>query len=278
MENNKRQQQVTEIDLLSIFKALWENVLSILLATLIAGAIAFGYTFLFISPKYTAKAMMYVNNSSFSFGSTNFSISSGELSAANTLVDVYTAILKSRTTMEEVAAQAEVSYGYEKLSKMVSTQGVTGGIFSVSVESSGPMEAEKIANTIAKILPDRIAEIVDGASVRIVDYAIVPAHRSSPSYAKNTAIGMLLGFLLSAGFVAVKDIFLTQADNIIRSSDDLRNLYPEIPLLAVIPDMRKTSKSGYYSAYYGEEEKKTEKKGKDKKGKEPVKKSGKEAK
>lgn len=276
--DNKRPPQKPQIDLISVFKALWEKALSVLLVTLIAGAIAFAYTFLFISPKYTAKAMMYVNNSSFSFGSTNFSISSGELSAANTLVDVYTSILKSRTTMEEVAAEAGVNYDHETLNKMVSTQGVTGGIFSVSVESSGPMEAEKIANTIAKILPDRIAEIVDGASVRIVDYAIVPAHRSSPSYAKNTLTGMLVGFLLSAGFVAMKDIFLTQADNIIRSSDDLRRLYPEIPLLAVIPDMRKASKSGYYSAYYGEGEKKTEKKGRNIKEKEPGKNPGKEAK
>ena len=60
--------------------------------------------------------------------------------------------------------------------------------FDVTVESENPVEAELVANTIAKILPDRIAEIVDGSSVRIVDYAIIPAHRSSPSYIKNTLI------------------------------------------------------------------------------------------
>ena len=36
----------------------------------------FGVTFIFIDPSYEATASMYVNNSSFSFGSTSFSISS----------------------------------------------------------------------------------------------------------------------------------------------------------------------------------------------------------
>ena len=251
MQKNKT---YNEIDLVQMFKAIWEHILGIIFVTLIGGVIAFAFTSLFISPKYTATATMYVNNSSFSFGSTSFSISSGELSAANTLVDVYSEILKSRTTLEEVISEADLPYTHDELREMIMVQDVTGtGIFSVSVESPSPMEAEKIANTVAKVLPDRIADIVDGASVRIVDNAIVPAHRSSPDYIKNTAIGLLLGFLLSAGLVAMKDILVTQADTVIRSSDELKALYPDIPILAAIPDMRKAGKKGYYySSYYDE--------------------------
>ena len=249
-----RNGQRDEIDLVQLFKALWKHALAILVVTLVGGVVAFLATLTMITPKYTATATMYVNNSSFSFGNTSFSISSGELSAANTLVDVYSEILKSRTTLEEVIAEAEIPYKYTTLSDMVSVNDVSGtGIFSVSVESESPMEAELIANTIAKVLPDRIADIVDGASVRIVDYAIVPAHRSSPSYVKNTAIGLLIGFLLSAGLVAMKDILVTQADTVIRSSDELKALFPDIPILAAIPDMHKVGKKGYYySSYYDE--------------------------
>lgn len=36
------------------------------------------------------------------------------------------------------------------------------GGFSISVTSASPEEAEKIANTIAELLPNRIADIVEG--------------------------------------------------------------------------------------------------------------------
>ena len=123
------------------------------------------------------------------------------------------------------------------------------GIFNITVTSKSPTEAELIANTIAKVLPDRISDIVDGSSVRIVDYAIVPAHRSSPSYLKNTAIGALAGFVLVAGIICLREIMHSGEDVMIHSSDDLEELFPDVPVLAIVPDMRNTTKKGYYSAY-----------------------------
>ena len=38
-------------------------------------------------------------------------------------------------------------------------------------------------------------------------------------------------------------------DVMIHSSDDLEELFPDVPVLAIVPDMRNTTKKGYYSAY-----------------------------
>lgn len=252
MEHKTHNDEI-EIDLLQLFGALWKKALAIILIAVIVGSAAFAYTLFMVEPTYEATASMYVNNSSFSFGSTSFSISSSELSASNSLVSTYIFILESRTTLEDVISDAGLSYTYEELSKMISTQAVTGtAAFTVTVSSNSPTEAELIANTIAKLLPDRIAEIVDGSSVRIVDYAIIPAHRASPSYVKNTAIGILLGGFLAAAFVAVKFIINQQRDEVIHSADELRAIYPDITVMALIPDMRLSNKKGYYySSYYG---------------------------
>lgn len=259
MVNKNQQNGEIEIDLLQLFRALWRNALIIILVAILFGGLAFGYTYMFVSPKYEASAMMYVNNSSVSIGSTSVSITSGELSAASTLVNTYVVILKSRTTLDEVIQESGVPYTVEKLSGMVSASAVSGtGIFRIRVHSSSPTEAELIANTIARVLPDRISDIMDGSSVRVVDYAIVPAHRSSPSYTKNTAIGVLAGVVLVAGIICLKEILTSGEDVIIHSTDDLKELFPEIPVLAVVPDMRMTSKKGYYSAYssyYGSDKK-----------------------
>ncbi len=252
----RKENDEIEIDLLALFKVLWSKALVLVLTALIAGAATFAVTAFLIKPKYEATAAMYVNNSSFSFGSTSFSISSSELTASNSLVATYIFILESRTTLEDVIAAANLPYDYEELSDMITTEAVTGtAAFNVTVESESPVEAELIANTIAKLLPDRIAEIVDGSSVRIVDYAIVPAHRASPSFVKNTALGVLLGLFLSAAVVTVKYIVNEQTNDVITSADDLKALYPDIPVLALIPDMRLSNKKGYYySSYYGGKE------------------------
>lgn len=246
-----------EIDLLELFRALWNRALIIILVAVLTASAVFAFTFFFISPSYDATASIYVNNSSFSFGSTSFSISSSELSASNSLVNTYIYILKSRTTLEDVISKANLPYTYEALSEMITTDAITGtAAFDVTVRSSSPTEAEHIANTIAQVLPERIAEIVDGSSVRIVDYAIVPAHRAAPSYTKNVIIGFLAGAVLAAGIVIVRFLIDEQNDVVIHSADELKELYPNIKVLAMIPDMRLSEKKGYYySSYYGDKAK-----------------------
>lgn len=250
------------IDLLELAKAIWKNILIIALVAVLFGSLAFGYTAFLVEPKYQATASLYVNNSSFSVGSTSFSISTSELNASSSLVDIYIYILKSRTTMEDVIKEANLDYTTEELSKMINAKSVNStAAFEVTVTSTDPAESELIANTIAKLLPDRIAEIVDGSSVRIVDYAIIPARRSSPSMVKNTAMGILAGGFLAAAVVVVMFLLDDKSKVMIQSVDELRAIYPDIMVLAMIPDMRVSDKKkGYYSNYYYYEQAEGEKK------------------
>ena len=254
---NKQNNNVIEIDLLKLFRVLWRRALVIILVALLAASAVFAVTLFFIEPTYQATASFYVNNSSISIGSMNYSISAGELSASTTLVNTYIYILKSRTTLEDVIEKASLPYTYKELDELISTKAVTGtAAFDVTVTTGSPTESELIANTIATVLPERITEIVDGSNVRIVDYAIVPAHRAGPSYSKNLIIGFLAGAVLAAGIITVNYIIDEQNDVVIHSSDELRQLYPDIKVLAMIPDMRLSEQKGYYySSYYGDKKK-----------------------
>ena len=153
---------VMVIDLVQLMQALWHRAWAILLAILIFGGAAFSYAYFLVTPLYKASAMMYVNNSSISVGSTQVNLN--DLTAAQSLVNTYIVILNTRGTLEEVIDQAGLSYDYETLSGMISAGAVNSTeVFSIEVTSADPQEAEKIANTIAELLPDRIAEIVDGS-------------------------------------------------------------------------------------------------------------------
>ena len=253
-------QEEFEIDLFKLIKFLWSKSLVIILISLLVGSLVFGATYLFITPTYEATASFYVNNSSVSLGSARLTINASELSASNNLVYTYVFILKSRTTLEDVIAKADLPYTYKILSKMIEAKPVTNtAAFNVTVTSESPTESELIANTIAEVLPERISEIVDGSNVKIVDYAIVPSGRSAPSFTKNTLIGCIIGAFLAVAIITIRFLIAEQNDVVIHSADELREMYPDISILTLIPDMRLSEKKGYYySSYYGGDKKKKE--------------------
>ena len=235
-----------EIDLLQMASALVKKWWVIAVATVLAGIIAFGYTRLGITPKYEATAMFYVNNSSISG-----KLSLADLNAAEKSVKSYCTILETRLNLEEVIREGNFNYTYEQLKKMIGSQAVNGTeIFSVTVTSSDPQEACDIANIIASVLPQKVADVIDGTKVKVVDYAVVPQTKSSPSTPKNTVLGMLVGFVLSAGVIILLEIF----NDTINSEEWLVTTYgDEIPLLSVVPDVNAKSDRRYYKygGYYG---------------------------
>lgn len=242
----KKSEEFIEIDLLRLFKSVLQKIWAVILSAVIFGAATFGFTYLFIEPTYEARTLLYVNNSSFSVGNTSFNISTSSLSAAQELVNTYIVILKARTSLNEIIEYADIDRSYLELKDMISAAPVNSTeIFEVVVTSTNPAESEKIANAIATLLPKRIAEIVDGSSVRVVDYAIVPTSRSGPSYAKNTFIGIIIGIIISVAIIILRDLF----DVFVREEQYLSQTYP-YPILAAIPNMRNTKSSGYYTSEY----------------------------
>lgn len=245
MANTRQElEEELEIDVYKLLKALWHKAWLIILSIFLCGGLALGITHYLIQPLYESSAQMYVNNSSLSFDSAALNISSGDISASKSLVDTYIVILKSRQVSEEIIRKAEVDLKYEELIEMIAAKPVNSTeIFEVAVTDTDPYRAEKIANTIAGILPEKISNIVEGSTVRIVDYAVIPAWQSSPSLIKNTLIGALIGLLLSAGII----IFLELNDTVIRDENFLLTYYEDIPLLAIVPDIdSKASGKDYY--------------------------------
>lgn len=170
------------IDLLHIFKFLWRKIWIVILAALLAASVGFGLSAFLIKPTYSSTIMLYVNNSSFSLGNTSFSISSSEITAAQSLVKTYGEILDNRTTLERVIEKAKVDYTYEDLHKMIASGSSNDTeIMYVTVTTNDPYEAAKIANCIAEVLPVRIAEIIDGASMEVVDSAVPNLRKVAPA-------------------------------------------------------------------------------------------------
>lgn len=228
----EQQNEYIEIDLLRLLRAVWRHMALVVLAAILCGGAAFAAARYLVPVKYQASTLLYVNNSAISVGSTSISLS--DLSASQSLVETYIVILNTRLTLNEVVEKAGVDYSFTKMKKMVEAEALNGTeIFEVTVTSRDAEEAARIANTIARILPDKIAQIVDGSSVRTVDWAVVPEKPYSPSSPKYAVIGALAGLLLSVGAVVLRELM----DDQIHSEEDLLQTY-SLPLLAMETDLR----------------------------------------
>ena len=118
-------------------------------------------------------------------------------------------------------------------------------IMKVKVTAKDPYEASDIANTIAEVLPVRIAEIIDGASMEVVDSAIPVLEKIAPNITRYTAIGLVLGVLLSAAVIVI----MAMMDDTIHDEDYVIKTY-DYPILAKVPDLMSTGTKKRYGYYY----------------------------
>lgn len=233
------------VDILHIVKTLWKRFWIIILSGLVAAAVGFSVSAFLITPTYSSQVKLYVNNSAISLGNTSFSISASEITAAQSLVKTYGEILDSRSTLERIIEKANVKYDWKELSEMITYEPSNGTeIMSVTVVSENPYEASKIANTIAKVLPVRISEIIDGATMEVVDSAVPETEKIAPSITMYTAVALFLGIFLSV----VVLVIIAMLDDTIHDEEYVLKTY-DVPILGKVPELvNSSSKSyGYYS-------------------------------
>lgn len=244
-EQINKNEEVNEVNLKRLVDTVLRRAWLVILAAIVGAAASFGGTYFFVTPLYESTAMFYVNNNSISVGEASLSISSADITASKSLVDTYIVILNTRETMTDVMDYAEVNRSYSEIVDMIEAEAVNDTeIFQVTVTSPDPAEAEKLANSIAYILPKRISSIVEGTSAKIVDSAVIPSEPSSPNLVVNTLVGFLLGLVVCVGTIVLKELF-----NItIREEDDVTQIC-KYPLLTSVPDMAAASKGGYDYRY-----------------------------
>lgn len=231
------------IELWPLVQALWRRWWLIALAALAFGAAALIGTRVFITPTYRASFTAYVNNRADAAQQTT--LSNADLSASRYLTYTYAQIIRSRSVLETAAEQAGLSYDYAKLSKMVSTSILSDTeIICVYVQGENPTECYQYAQAIAEVATTEIAGIVDGSSMRLVDSPVVPTGIYSPSYAKNALVGFVIGFLLAAAGIILRELL----DDRVKDEETLETRFG-LPILGVIPNMNSAAKAGvgYYA-------------------------------
>ena len=248
-----------EIDIIPILKELLKKLWLIILVGLILSGAVFVGTKVLIKPTYRSGFTAYVNNKQ-SKENTDF-LSSSDVTASKQLVLTYQKILTSNTILTAAAKSMELDASYNTLQKLVSTEVKDETeIISVFVVDTDPQFAYDYAQAISTTAPQYMAQIVEGSSMKIIDYPEFSDKRYKPSYSRFALIGFLIGALIVIVFVIIR--YFT--DDTVKSESDIESSF-SIPILGVIPDVSKASNnhSDYYYYSQNSEDKKIESEQKD---------------
>lgn len=243
-ENTDNNEAALEIDLLPLLLHLLKKLWIIILVAVISGTVTYTASKMFVKPTYRCGFTAYINNRLAT--SDKELLTSSDVTAAKELVKTYANILKSNTILSSADEVFDLDYSVEKLKKMISTEIQDGTeIIQIYVVAKTPEEAYKVATAIASTAPENMADIVEGSSMKIVEFPQMPKAKYQPSYTRYALIGFLLGALLSAAVLIIRYLL----DDTVTDEAEIENRL-NVPVLGVIPDVfaRSGGKSKYY--YY----------------------------
>jgi capsular polysaccharide biosynthesis protein len=218
-----------EIDFTQILDSIKKLMLPILIVCIVTLLLSLLTTVLFIDKKYNATGKLIVVQS---LNQDQSQLSYNDVVMSQKLVDTYTQILLSDRVGDIVLKKIDTDLTTSDFKNQLNVTSVSDTeVIIVSMETLDPELSAEIVNVTLDVFKDEIFSIMSIENVSILDRAKVPTTSSSPSVAKNSVIGLLIGILISGGLV-LYDIL---KNNFIKDEDELRDLLG-VPVIGIIPN------------------------------------------
>ena len=206
-------------------KKMWLIGLSVIICGLISGLVSF----FVLEPVYEANTSLIVNKEV--ENETTQMTTTDDLNYVQKLAITYGEIIKSRTVITSTIEKLKLDMTYEELEDIISVSNVLDTqIIKISVEHKNPVLATKICNAIPQIFTTEVQRIVKASGVEVIDKAIVPEDPIKPNKILNIAVGIILGLMVSALVIFLKEVFNTS----IKEPTDIEETLGR-PVFGVVP-------------------------------------------
>lgn len=214
-------------DLLLAYLRRWKLIV---LCMLVAGSLAWGLTYFFVTPMYRTSIKIYVSNNRATEDKDY--LSNADVSASIYLVKGYLIVSETDAILEKAVEKLNGDYTPSQLRKAITVEQITNTvIYNLYVTHSDPVEAARIATVMGEVIPVEGPRIIDGTSARTIDSANVPSSPYTPDYNNNITLGLVAGFVLAVVYITI--LFLK--DTHIKDENDLTDMF-DLPILGRIPD------------------------------------------
>ena len=149
------------------------------------------------------------------------------------MTDDFMVLVKSRPVVEKVIKEEKLDLTYEEMvEKVIVSNPANTQILKIAVQDADPVMACTLANAMAEVTSDRVAEVMNTDKPNVVEEAIVTDEPVSPSTLKNTVLGGMVGVILVMGVIFINFML----DDRIKTEEDIAK-YLELNTLASIPKM-----------------------------------------
>ncbi|MEE6659931.1 YveK family protein [Limosilactobacillus pontis] len=216
--NNSVEESNNTIDLSRLMAILRKHFKMLIVWTLLAGVLGFVVAQFVVVPKYTATTEILVNQKHDSNNNGQaYNDQQADIQMINTYKDIITnqvilnkvsKELNSTATVREYGRSYNMPVANLKDAISISTQ-QNSQVFSVAVKTDDPNLSAATANTIARVFKKQIKKIMSVNNVTIVSRAAAPGGPSFPNVKLFTLAGAVLGLLLSAIYLIVKELMDT---------------------------------------------------------------------
>ena len=217
------EQEIEIREIMAIIAKRWWLLLLLLVLAVTTSAIV---SFFVLTPVYEASTTLLVGKPT-----EGAQIILPDIQLNRQLVRTYAEIAKSSIVANDIITQLNLSLTTGQLKEKIEVRQVGDTeIISISVRDESPEHAVFLANGVARVFMDHVAQIMKTDNVSIIDPAGVPTSPVSPRKLLNVAVAAVLSLMV--GFFLV--FFLEYLDNSIKSPLDVER-YLEMPLLGTIP-------------------------------------------
>ena len=218
-----------ELDLKELFQIFWNKKLQIILIVAIFMVIGVIYSIGFVTPMYESYTTLLLVKGEESEKSD--SITTTDLTLNSKLVPTYRELIRSKDVLRQVISSLNIDITEEEIKDHITVTSVEDTeLIEISVENKDPANAAKIANEIAKVFTEKVAELYKINNVHVIDEAEIENTPSNINHAKNIVIFAFIGLVISVGYVLIASML----DTTIKTAEDVEKLF-KIPVLANIP-------------------------------------------
>lgn len=191
-----------ELDLKEIFNIFWRRkigIIIILLLTILIGGI---YSFYMIKPVYTSYTSLLLIPEDSVIQNEDGTIAKIDFTLNSELVETYNELIKSKDILKQVVNELQIKDLSEATIKNnVEVSAVTEtGLIKISVTNSNPEYAANIANKVAEIFDEKIADTYIQNSVSVIDKAEISTSPSNINHKKDIIIFAFIGVVVACGY------------------------------------------------------------------------------
>ena len=215
-----------EIDLKELILAILSYWHLILLAVLVAGGLAFGYSKFLVTPMYESTSQLYVLTKSTSITSI------ADIQTGTSLTNDYIVVVKGRPVLDQVIENLGLNESYGSLGEKVSLENPSNSrVLKITVKDADPKRAKVIADEIAEVSSAYIAEKMNQDPPTIIQNGYSDGDPVSPNIRKNTMLGAVAGGMLAIIIIVISYLF----NDTINDAEDIEkrlglNLLGSLPL------------------------------------------------